>query len=210
MKRLALAIVFVLGFVTPAWADSQAGLAAFQASLAAYDRGDYATAAREFRPLAEQGFTEVQFILGTMYYIGQGVPQDYAEAVKWFQLAAKQGDAGAQFGLGGMFYHGQGVPQDYAAAVKWYRLAAKQGVASAQFGLGAMYHNGQGVPQDYVHAHKWFNLAASQLPPGPDHDLAVKNRENVAAKMTPAQVAEAQRLAREWRPSGRSGAAPDN
>ena len=229
MKRLALAIVFVLGFAPPAWAD-------FQAGLAAYDRGDYATAAREFRPLAEQGFTEVQFILGTMYYIGQGVPQDYAEAVKWFQLAAKQGDAGAQFGLGGMFYHGQGVPQDYAAAVKWYRLAAKQGVASAQFGLGAMYNNGQGVaqnyaealkwywkaaeqgkpsaqinlgvmyqfgqgvPQDYVQAHKWYNLAASRLPSGEDRDLAVKNRDIVAPKMTAAQIAEAQRLARDSKP----------
>ena len=56
------------------------------------------------------------------------------------------------------------------------------------------------MPQDYVQAHMWFNLAASRLPPGTNRDKAVKNRDIVAAKMTPAQIAEAQRLAREWKP----------
>ena len=94
------------------------------------------------------------------------------------------------------------VKQDYAAAVKWFRLAAEQGNAQAQFNLGLMYGNGQGVPQDYVQAHKWFNLAASQYPASEKErrDIAVKNRAFVAAKMTPAQIAEAQKLASAWKP----------
>ncbi len=63
-----------------------------------------------------------------------------------------------------------------------------------------MYSNGVGVPQDYVQAHMWYKLAASRHPPGEDRDTAVKNRDNVAKKMTPAQISEAQKLAREWRP----------
>ncbi len=94
---------------------------------AAYDRGDYATAVRLWRPLAEQGVVTAQNNLGVMYEKGEGVPQDYAEAVKWYRLAAEQGYAIAQFNLGFVYAEGQGVPQDYALAVKWYRLAAEQG-----------------------------------------------------------------------------------
>ncbi len=118
--------------------------------------------------------------------------------MKWFHKAADQGNAGAQNNLGLMYANGQGVPQDYAEAVRWYRKAAEQGYASAQTNLGVMYSKGQGVPQDYAQAHKWYNLAASSSPPGEIHDLATKNRDIVAKKMTPADISEAQRLAREW------------
>ncbi len=97
-----------------------------------------------------------------------------------------------------MYDNSRGVPQDYAEAVKWYCKAAEQGFAEAQFNLGVIYGKGQRVPQDYVQAHMWYNLAASRLPPGSDRDMAVMNREALAARMTPAQIAEAQRLAREW------------
>ena len=63
-----------------------------------------------------------------------------------------------------------------------------------------MYNQGRGVPQNYVQAHLWFNLAASRLPPGKDRDKAVRNRDDAEGKMTPDQLAEAQRLAREWKP----------
>ncbi len=157
MKRLLLTFALLIGLAAPAWAG-------FNEGLAAYERGDYATALREFRPLAEQG------------------------------------DAVAQNNLGVMYRRGEGVPQDYAEAVKWYRKAAEQGAALALNNLGVMYDQGQGVPQDYVQAHVWFNLAASRHPPGKNRDGSVKNRDIVAAKMTPAQIAEAQRLAREWKP----------
>ena len=91
-----------------------------------------------------------------------------------------------------MYYNGQGVLQDSAAAVKWCRLAADQGDDAAQYNLGVMYEKGQGVPQDYVQAHKWWNLAAVA-----GDKEAIKNRDIVAGKMTPAQIAEAQKLARE-------------
>ncbi len=84
-------------------------------------------------------------------------------------------------------------------------MAAEQGHASAQYYLGLMYGEGQGVPQDYVQAHMWFNLAGAQ-----GDKEAAKARDHVAGLMTPAQLAEAQRLAREWKPRRQSGAAPDN
>ncbi len=89
---------------------------------------------------------------------------------------------------------------DYTTAFREFEALAEQGDASGQFFLGTMYGDGWGVPQDYVQAHMWYNLAASRLPPGKDRDLAVENRDIIAARMTPAQIAEAQRLAREWKP----------
>ena len=169
-----------------------------------YDNGqgvpqDYAAAVSWYRKAADQGDADAQYNLGVMYDNGQGVPQDYAAAVSWYRKAADQGDADAQYNLGVMYDNGQGVPQDYAAAVSWYRKAADQGYADAQYNLGVMYDNGQGVPQDYVQAHMWFNLAAATSRKR-GRDKAVKNRDRVAAKMTPAQIAEAQKLAREWKP----------
>jgi hypothetical protein len=101
-----------------------------------------------------------------------------------------------------MYSSGEGVPQDYAAAMTWYRKAADQGDAHAQFALGRMYGQGQGVPQDYVQAHKWVDLAAARLPApeSEEREKFVKARDAFAAKMNTAQIAEAQRLAREWKP----------
>ncbi len=120
--------------------------------------------------------------------------------MKWYRKAAEQAYTNAQFFLGFMYVKGLGVPQDDAEAVKWYRKAAEQGNAEAQFNLGSMYENGEGVPQDYVQAHMWYNLAASRSPPGEDRDKAAKNSDDVAKRMTPAQLSEAQKLAREWKP----------
>ncbi len=125
---------------------------------------------------------------------------DYATVVRELRPLAEQGDANAQNNLGNMYDYGQGVPRDDAKAVKWYRKAAEQGNAGAQYNLGVMYGNGQGVPQDYAQAHMWYNLAASRFPPGEGRDRAAKNRDIVAEKMTPAQISEAQKLAREWKP----------
>jgi len=134
----------------------------FQAGVAADDRGDYATALKEYRPLAEQGHAGAQTNLGWMYAYGLGVPQDYAEAAKWYRLAAEQGHRRAQLLLGMKLKHGQGVPQDYAEAMKWYRLAAEQGSLTAMLYLGYMLRDGEGVAQNYVLAHMWFNLVAGK------------------------------------------------
>ena len=157
MRRIGFAVILLVSLSAPAWAD-------FLDGAAAYYRGDYATAFREWLPLARQGLADAQTRLGVMYRNGYGVPQDYAEAVRWYRKAAEQGDAGGQLDL------------------------------------GFMYGAGWGVPQDYVQAHMWSNLAVSRFAPGLDRDMAVLNRDILAAKMTPAQIAEAQRLAREWEP----------
>jgi uncharacterized protein len=127
------------------------------------------------------------------------VPQDDAEALKWLRLAAAQGEAEAQHNLGNLYAEGRGVPQDYAEASKWFQLAAAQGHAWAQAILGGMYASGEGIPQDYVQAYKWFYLAAATLTEKQVRDEAAKRRDIVAARMTPAQLAEAQKLAREWK-----------
>lgn len=164
---------------------------------AAYQRGDYATAMRLLLPLAEQGDAGAQTDLGWMYANGHGVPQDYAQAIAWRRKAADQGNATAQFSLGLMVHDGQGAPQDFAQAAMWTRKAADQGYADAQFSLGLMYSEGQGVPQDYAQAYMWFSLA-SRATNSEIRMQGTKNRDELAAKMTPAQIAEAQRMAREW------------
>jgi TPR repeat protein len=122
------------------------------------------------------------------------------DAVETIRLA-EQGDVGAQFLLGLMYEHGRGVPQDETEAVRWYRLAANQGFAVAQSNLGVMYRNGRGVPQDDVAAHMWLDLATGAQSSRYERDLYVTLRDDVAAGMTPEQIAEAQRLTREWKPT---------
>ena len=111
---------------------------------------------------------------------------------------AERGQPLAQFNLGLMYYKGRGVRQDYKEAVKWWRLAAEKGFGEALNNLGMMYGNGDGVPEDYVEAHKWFDLAASRHPRGRKRHNSVRDRDFLARKMTAAQIAEAERLTREW------------
>jgi TPR repeat protein len=101
----------------------------FATGLAAYNNGDYVTAANEWRPLADQGVAAAQFNLGLMYYDGHGVPQDFARAVVWFSKAAEQDYAKAQYDLGAMYGIGKGVKRDYVQAYKWLNLCAAKGDA---------------------------------------------------------------------------------
>ena len=132
-----------------------------------------------------------------MYYKGQGVLHDYAEAVKWYRLSAEQGDAYAQFMLGILYDRGLGVPQDYAEAVRWYTRAAKQGNAEAQRNLGYMYKDGQGILQDHISAHMWFNIGSAN-----GDESAGERRDKLAARMTAADIAKAQAMARDCMKSG--------
>ena len=128
----------------------------FDKGLTAYNNGDYATALKEWKPLAEEGDVDAQYHLGVLYDNGDGVPQDYKEAVRWYKLAAEQGVAEAQFNLGNMYYDGQGVSVDYKEAVRWYTLAAEQGDVDAQYNLDFIHRKGLGVPQDDKEA-VWFD-----------------------------------------------------
>jgi len=111
---------------------------------------------------AADGNAAAQFEVGSMYAVGEGLPQDYNEAAKWYTKAAEQGCASAQFALGSMCQDGNGVPQDYKEAIRWYTKAAEWGNAEAQCKLGVMYYRGEGVPEDYVGAVNWYKRAAEQ------------------------------------------------
>ena len=111
---------------------------------------------------------------------------------KWRQQA-EQGDAEAQCNLALMYDFGNGVPEDDVEAVKWYRKGAEQGDAKAQFNLAVMYDNGNGVPEDNVFAYMWWNQAAAQ-----GTEEAKRNKGILSKKMTKEQIAEAQKLSREW------------
>src|SRR5512138_3921672 len=117
--------VFMVSLVTPCRADLAAG-------LEAYERHEYQTAIKEFRPLADQGDSSAQFMLGYMYAHGEGLSQNYGEAVRWFHQAATKGNLAAQFNLGVLYDGGLGVRQDYEQAAHWFRQAADRGYATAQ------------------------------------------------------------------------------
>jgi TPR repeat protein len=166
---------------------------------AEYQRGDYAAALRRLRPLAEEGDVRAQYTLGLMYHHGRGVPRHDPEAMRWFRLAADQGHASAQFNLGVMYSEGHGVPRDESEAARWYQLAAEQGNPEAQYNLGLAYAKGDGVAQNHVNAHMWFSLAAERFSRSEprSYELAVRNRNLIAAKMTNEEIALAQALVRE-------------
>ena len=191
MKNLTIALAFLMTLSLPVSAQD------FQKGFTAYRAGDYATALKEWKPLAEDGDATAQFNLGIMYDIGQGVPQDYAEAVKWYRLAAEQGYAKAQYNLGTMYDSGQGVPQDYAEAVRLFRLAADQGNAKAQTNLGTMFEYGTGVLEDNVMAHMWYNIGAAN-----GNELGGTNRDSISKGMTQQAIEQAQQIARECMSSG--------
>ena len=190
--RFPIALVLSLVcLVVPAWADYQAG-------MDANNRGDYATALREWRPLAEQGHAVAQYSLGLLYANGQGVPKDDAQARQWYEKSAAQGRADAQVNLGILYDYGRGVPQDFKKAVYWYRLSANQGNDLAQRQLGLLYERGDGVQQDYVEAYMRYSLGAAN---GATRGATL--RDALAKQMTPDQIAEAHKRAREWKPKGK-------
>lgn len=99
----------------------------FEAGARAYDKGDFATALKEWMPVAEKGGSAAQFNIGLLYQEGQGVPQNYTEAAKWFERSADQGYLKAEHNLGAMYASGRGVKRDYVQAYKWMSLCAAGG-----------------------------------------------------------------------------------
>ena len=238
-RLLPLAFLLIACAILPAALPVWAG--PLEDGLAAYKKGDFDTAVRLLRPLAEQGEAQAEEKLGRMYQRGKGVPKNFERAVQWYQKAAEKGDAAAQGRLGFLYRVGAGVPRDLKLAKKWYGLAAEQGNPLAQVGLGYMlmdgsgdkpdivaaagwftkaaehgdalamlalgtlYELGRGVAQDFVQAHKWYALAS--VDDGEyEQDLfdrAKRAKQELAKQMSPAQIAEAERLAQAAMPPGR-------
>jgi TPR repeat protein len=140
--------------------------------------GGYTTALRLLRPLAERGDAAAQDRLGLMYEAGYGVPRDYVQAYNWYSKAAEQS--------------GGEDPQEALA------------VADAQQNVGRFYNIGRGVPQNYVQAYKWYNLSCAHWPAHGEHSLKTFDctyfRDKLAKKMDARQIADAQKLATDWRP----------
>ena len=204
-------------------------LAGLDEGLAALAKGDYATAAKELRPLAERGDAEAQYRIGLMHEYGRGYPQDKAEgiawlrksaaqdntsaqqelgviyatgdgvakddtqAVAWFQKAAALDNPTAQFNLGLMYAKGSGVRRDNAQAIAWWRKAAQQGFFAAQHKLGVAYEYGEGVAKDPVLAYANYDIAARG-----GYQEYVVSRDDMASRLTPAQLAQGVALAALW------------
>ena len=173
-----------------------------------YERGigvpaNQQEAIRWYKASANRGYAEAQFKVGQIYGRGEGVPQNRNEASRWYIKAAEQGHPEAQYYMGYRYEHGKGITQNYAEALRWYTKAAEQGNASALDGLGGLYLAGHGVPQSQIDAYKWYNLAAASGKPD-----FIAARDKLAAKLTPAQLADGQKLASDWarlHPTGKSG-----
>lgn len=119
LPPLRVAVLLACG-VHLAYAD-------FAAGLRAYESKDYATAIKEWLPLAESGDAASQFNVGLMYLDGTGVPQSDLKAVEWFRRSADQGYAKAQGNLGALYAVGRGVRRDYVGAHMWLNLCAASG-----------------------------------------------------------------------------------
>jgi hypothetical protein len=167
-----------------------------------YEKGtvvpqDFTESVRWLRKAADLEDRVAEYSVGVAYGLGRGVPLDHAQEAQWYHKAADHKYAPAQFNLGYAYENGLGVPQDREQAVLWYRKAADQGNASAQVNLGVAYANGAGVPADPVEAYKWISIAV----PGASRDNQsqwITIRDTVAARLTPEQLADGQRRAREW------------
>lgn len=183
MKVLALIALLIIPLTQTLSAQH------FDSAVAANKRGDYRTAIKHLRPLAEKGLPEAQALLGAMYAQGRGMPQDPAEAIKWFRKGIAQDNHWAQHNLGYMYSQGYGVPQNYFEAAKWFRKAAKQGNADSQSNLGAMYLTGSGVPQDFELSYIWLSVAATN-----GAKFALKNRNIVIINLTKDQLKKAETI----------------
>jgi TPR repeat protein len=131
-----------------------------------------------------------------MYVLGQGVGEDSAEATRWFRKAAEQGQGESQYSLGLRYQLGQSVVQDNKEAARWFKLAADQGIGAAAAALARQYIAGEGVSEDLVEAYKWAAVAAKQ----PDPNNGDSTLSELEGRLSPDQLAEAQRRAKEFVP----------
>ena len=220
--RLAASLLLVSLTAAPCYAGLKEG-------LAAYGKADYATAVKELTPVAQRGDAKAQTTLGKIYGLGQGVPKDSRASAEWFLKAAEQGVAEAQSVLGYMYLIGDGAPQSNGKALDWMTKAANQGDVMAQYNLGvmyggkgvkaepakaaqwmrkaaeqghkyalnslaSMYQEGNGVAKDPVLAHMLYGLSGKA-----GHVPALTSQKNLAAKMSSAQVKEANELTKAWK-----------
>lgn len=192
MKRFAIGALLVLTFLGGIGATMTCGKDL--PGLGAYQKGDFAKAIAETRPYAEGGDAEAQWLLGAAYANAQPPLKNLAEAEKWTRRAAEQGHVGAMADMAriNLLYKPE---KDEKSAILWYRKAADYGHPEAQFMIGSFHFSGKGgVPQDNITAYMWWLLAAEK-----GHPLAGLMLERSKDKISPEEIAEAQKRAKKWR-----------
>lgn len=169
----------------------------FAAGMRAHLAKRYDESRRIFAPLAREGNPRAQFMMGTIFEQGLGVPVNLPEAAHWYRLAAEGGNPSAQYNLGIFYQFGRGVPKDPSMAALWLRRAAEQGHGRAQNNLSTFYFTGIGVPRDLAEAWKWLTLSAEDLK-GAGRDIALQNRAKIEEKMAPGQIIAAKQRVAAW------------
>ncbi len=162
----------------------------FGNGMAAYKAGNYKLALEIWHPLAVKGDAEAQFLVGTIYDLGEGVPQNLSTAAKWYLKAANQKHVTAEYNLAWMYRFGKGVLKDHKKALKLFMSSADKGLAIAQFSLGSMYRFGEGTPRNLILAHSWTNIASMQ-----GNYAASRNKKDIEKEMNQLQIEEAIRIA---------------
>jgi len=190
MRRLlaCLCLIVAIFLGSAEFAES----ADFDKGLKAARAGDYKTALRELKPLADQGHSIAQGLLGDMYYSGYGVAQNYTTAMMWYLRSATQGNPIAQYSVGMMYDSGKGVAENDKEAVKWFLKAGEQGDTEAHHRLGTMYYHGRGVSENFHRAYMWWALAAAKGSKKSKHNLEILNE-----RMARAQKEFAKEMTRE-------------
>lgn len=170
------------------------------AAVAADKEGARPAGFQDTKISAEKGNPVAQNNLGVMFATGTGTALDYKAAARWYEKAAEQGFSVAQHNLGGLYEQGLGVPQDPGAAAVWYALGAEQGDSWAQLSLAELHASGKLVQPEPATAYRWALIAANGK--DPEVKVAAANlSRKVVAKLSVAQKAEAEKLARAWRPN---------
>ncbi|MGT2487187.1 hypothetical protein ACU4GA_17010 [Methylobacterium oryzae CBMB20] len=158
---------------------------------------DLSVAAKLFEKLASSGYAPAQYKLAGHYEKGSGVVRDLDKAKLWYGRAAEQGHARSMHNLAVLYAENpaaNGKP-DFASAASWFRQGAEFGVRDSQYNLGVLYARGLGLTQDLIQSYAWFSAAASQ-----GDDDAGKKRDDVANKLSPADLASAKSLAANFKP----------
>ncbi|SFL69038.1 tetratricopeptide repeat protein [Methylobacterium pseudosasicola] len=158
---------------------------------------DLAVAAKLFEKLAVAGYAPAQYKLAGHYEKGSGLVRDLDKAKLWYGRAAEQGHARSMHNLAVLYAENpaaNGKP-DFASAASWFRQGAEFGVRDSQYNLAVLYARGLGLTQDLVQSYAWFSAAAAQ-----GDDDAAKKRDDVANKLSPADLASAKSLAATFKP----------
>lgn len=163
IKELTIGCVMVLmTFCGPMSALAEDEEAAFNAGLAALQRGHYAMAYRAWIDIAQSGNARAKSNIGYLYEHGFGVSQDYRKAMTWYADAADDGLAEAQHNLGMMYANGLGTEESWGRALLWFKRAAENESVESTYMIGLSYYRGLGQIEDKPSALHYFRIAAER------------------------------------------------